>query len=331
MAAKFRRFPDSSNEIDGHLKMETSNLNAMKKILLPAIAFLALLGAPLARAWSYNEGDLLLVFREPGNYDVEYDLGSVSNLLGHPNGYTTTITGWNPSVVTGQFGADLTGVDVVLLAVSATNAASTVWLSSSQPNTTAYNISSTAYSGILSVINATGNKPITPFNVTPAPVTPTNAYAIQPSGLQGGASYDYIVSGGTFANIPNLGGRSPFTVQQSIPGSFDFWAIQPTSVYPNSPPDQLIGTFTITSSGVLTFVAGPQPSNITGVSRSGNVSTVQFTTTVGNQYSVAYTNQLGGSAAWPVDTTTLTGDGNIDTINHTNNSPAVEFYRINTQ
>jgi hypothetical protein len=304
----------------------------MKKIILPAIFLLALLAAPLARAWSYNDGDLLLVFRESGFNDIEYDLGSVSNLLSHTNGYATTITGWNSSVATSQFGADLTGVSVVLLAVtSPTNVTPTAWVSGSEPNTTAYNVSSSAWSSNLhGIISAIGNKPVLPFELPAAPVTPTNAYSIKPSGTAGGASYDFIVSGGTYANIPNLGGHSPFTVEQTIPASFDFWAIQPTSVYPNSPPDKLIGTFTITSSGVLTFVAGPRASTIAGVSRSGNVSTVQFTTTVGNHYSIAYTNQLG-AGAWPVDATTLTGDGNIDTINHTNNNVGAEFYRVNTQ
>lgn len=305
----------------------------MKKILLPIIALLVLLAAPLARAWSYNNGDLLLIFRESGFNDVEYDLGSVSNLLGHPNGYTTTISGWNPSLVTSQFGADLTGVDVILLAVtSPTNATPTAWVSGSEPNTTAYNVSQAAWDqNLYSTISAVGNKPILPFELPAAPVIPTNAYSIQPSGTQGGASYDYIVSGGTFGNIPNLGAHSPFVVQQTIPGSFDFWAIQTTSVYPNTPPDHLVGTFNITSSGVLTFVAGPRASIISNVTHSGNVSSVQFSTTVGDQYSVAYTNQLGGSAVWPADSTTVTGDGRIDTINHTNANPSIEFYRINTQ
>jgi len=82
----------------------------------------------------------------------------------------------------------------------------------------------------------------------------------------------------------------------------------------------------------LTFVAGPRASTIIGVSRSGNVSAVQFTTTVGNTYSVAYTNQLvRGSSPWPVDaSTTLVGNGRINTVTHTNASSA-EFYRIATQ
>jgi hypothetical protein len=78
-------------------------------------------------------------------------------------------------------------------------------------------------------------------------------------------------------------------------------------------------------------VAGPRPSTIIGVNHSGNISTVQFTTTVGNTYSVVYTNQLGGAAAtWPVDATTLVGDGKINAINHTSSGGA-EFYRVNAQ
>ncbi len=145
------------------------------------------------------------------------------------------------------------------------------------------------------------------------------------------SSYDYTVSGGHFSGIAKLGGNAPFTVEQSIPGTLDFWSIKSTDIYPNSPPDQLIGTFTISADGVLTFVAGPRASNITSVSRSGNVSTVKFTTTVGNTYSVAYTNKLGGAVAtWPVDATTLVGDGKVNAINHTSSGNA-EFYRVTAQ
>jgi hypothetical protein len=90
----------------------------MKKIILITIALLALLATPLARAWSYSDEDLLLVFRASGYNDIEYDLGSVTNLLGRTNGYTTTITGWDSSLVTTEFGPDLTGVDVILLATT---------------------------------------------------------------------------------------------------------------------------------------------------------------------------------------------------------------------
>ena len=302
----------------------------MKKFITLIPAALGLLAALPAQAWTYHDGDLLLIFRKSGHNNVEFDLGSVSNYLGKPNGYTTTVTGWDLSLVTSVFGTDLTGVKVVLLATtSPTNANPTAWLSSAEPNTTAYNVGLSEWTANLhGTINAIGSRPIYPFNVPP---NEANAYSIDPGGQYGAASYDYTVSGGNFNFISKLGGNAPFAVEQAASGSLDFWAIQPTAVYPNPPPDYLVGTFTITSNGVLKFIAGPRASNIIGVARSGNVSAVQFTTTVGNTYSVAYTNKLGGAAAaWPVDATTLVGNGKVNTINHTS-SDSAEFYRVSAQ
>ena len=300
----------------------------MKKIILSTLALLALLATPLARAWNYNDGDLLLVFRASGHNDIEFDLGSVNSLLGQTNGYTTAITGWDTSLVTTEFGTDLTGVSVILLAVSSpADPNLTAWLSSAEPNTSAYrgNLGDWT-SNLHSIINAVGKRPLNPV---PIPATELNAYSINPSAKQ---AYDYLVSGGTptgITAIPQLGGHAPFTVEQTVPGLLDFWAIQPTNT--TQVPDTLIGTFTITANGALTFIAGPRASSILAVNHSGNVSAIQFTTTVGNHYSLAYTNTLGGPvSAWPVDGTTLVGDGNVNTINHTNSSNA-EFYRVGAQ
>jgi len=46
----------------------------MKSIILTTLAALTLLTTPQARAWTYNDGDVLLVFRR-GSQDVEFDLG----------------------------------------------------------------------------------------------------------------------------------------------------------------------------------------------------------------------------------------------------------------
>jgi hypothetical protein len=298
----------------------------MKSIILITLAALTLLATPLARAWTYNDGDVLLIFRK-GTQNIEFDMGSVANFLGHTNGYTTTVTGWDSNLVTTTFGGSLTGAKVVLIA--STGASN--WLSSAEPNTTAYNVSGQAADDLHGVISAVGTRPLYPIAI---PATETNAYSIDTTGQYASSSYDSVVSGGGVNTkaLPKLGGYAPFTVEQSAPGSLDFWAIEGTSVYPNSPPDQLIGTFTITSNGVLTFVAGPRPSTVTAVSHAGNVSALSFTTTVGNTYSVAYTNQLvRGSSPWPVDaSTTLVGNGRINTVTHTNAGSA-EFYRIATQ
>ena len=295
----------------------------MKSLILITLAALTLLTAPVARAWTYSDGDVLLVFRN-GSQDVEFDLGSVTNFLGRTNGYTSAVTGWDSSLVTSTFGS-LTGAKVVLLAT----AGGTNWLSGAEPNTTAYNVSSQGANSLHGVINSVGNKPLYPINI---PAAEPNAYSIDVGGQYETSSYDYIVSGGHFSGISKLGGYAPFTVEQSIPGFLDFWQVQSTTVYPNSPPDRLVGTFYITSGGTLIFVAGPRAPAVTGVSRAGNVSTVQFTTTVGNTYSVAYTNSLGGPVSnWPVDANTLIGDGNVDSLNHTNSGAAAEFYRVSAQ
>jgi len=325
----------------------------MKKIILLTLALLALQAAPVARAWTYNDGDLLLIFRAAngGGNDIEYDLGSVSNYLGKATGYTAVVGGWDPLVVTTNGYPSFSGADVLLLAVtSRTNATPTAWLSGTEPNTTAYNESRSGwFTRLYSIINAIGNRPLYPSKIR---VANANAYAIDPTGTDPiigkyqFSSYDYIAyaalgasgqtpGGVSLGNIlPNLGGNAPFTVEQAVPGQLDFWQVQATTSPTNNPPaDKLIGTFTIDAGGNLTFVAGPRATTINSVSRAGSVSTLGFASVVGNKYSVVYTNQLGGAAAtWAVDTnTTVVGNGYTDTITHTNAGGAAEFYRIQTQ
>ena len=294
----------------------------MKRFILSSLAALALLATPQVRAWNYNQGDLLLVFRN-GSQDVEFDIGSVTNLLGHTNGYTTTVTGWDPNLINSTFGS-FAGLDVALIATSGT----TNWLSGAEPDTTAYNISSQSAQTLGSIIGGVGSKPLFPIAI---PTAETNAYSIDVTGQYKKSSYDYVVSGGLYNGIPQFGGNAQFAVEQSVPGLLDFWAISPTTVYPNSPPDKLLGTFNITASGVLTFTAGPRSATVLNLNHAGGVSAIQFATTVGNTYSILYTNKLGGAkTTWPVDATTLTGDGRADTLYHTNSS-AAEFYTIQTQ
>ena len=293
----------------------------MKKIYLTILAAATLLSAPPARAWIYNDGDVLLVFRKSGQ-DIEYDLGSVANFLGKTNGYTNTVTGWDPTQVTGAVGSFI-GAKVVLLATGPTN-----YLSSPEPNTTAYNIDAQEADTLHGVISAIGTGPLYPLAI---PSNSPNAYVIDTGGDFKASAYDSIVSGGQFNGVPQLGGNAAFTVEQVLPASLDFWQIQSSSVFPNPPPDKLIGVFTVAANGAITFVAGPRQSKIVRVTRSGTNSVVQFTTTVGTTYGLAYTNQLGGAAStWPVDATTIVGTGSLNVINHTNSATA-EFYRVTAQ
>jgi hypothetical protein len=307
----------------------------MKTILSISLAVLALLAASPVRAWTYADGDALLVFRD-GSHDVEFDLGSITQFTGHTNGYSVVVTNWSLSLVTSTFGSDLTtngdGVTVLLLAATTpTSATPTVWLSGAEPNTTAYNPSAAGLGSLYGLVSSIGIAPKT-YAVPTNSTAQSYVIGVTGSGNAGKykyASYDYIVSGGTYNALATLGGNATFIVEENIPGSLDLWSIQSASSTPQ-PPDSLVGTFNITAGGVLTFVAGPRASAITAVARAGSVSTVSFSTTVGRSYSLAFTNSLSGASPWPVDGTVITGNGRVNSIIHTNSS-SVEFYRVAAQ
>jgi hypothetical protein len=304
----------------------------MKKTFQITLAALGLLAVPLARAWTYQDGDVLLIFRD-GTYDVEFDLGNISQFTGKTNGYTAVVSNWSLPLVTSTFGPDLTtngdGVEVLLVATTpSTDPNPTAWLSSSEPNTTAHSPSPSGWGVIYSAINGVGISPKI-YNVPTNSVAQSYVIGTIGSGSAGKykyASYDYIVSGGTYNGISQLGGEAPFIVEQNIPGTLDFWGIQATGSTP-LPPDTLVGTFNITANGVLTFVAGPPPSNILGITRSGGTDTVSFTTRVGGNYWLAYTNTLAAPvSSWPLVSGPYPGDGHNDSLTHAT-SDSSGFYR----
>lgn len=301
----------------------------MKTFLKLSLVALALLSAPLARAWTYTNGHALLVFRLSGLNNVEFDLGDVSQFTGKQNGYTTTVANWNLNLVTNVFGSDLTGVSVILAATTSdTNASPSAWLSSGDADAHPHNYSFPTWrNNLYSVINAIGTRPLTYL----VPTAGAAAYSIDPGGTYRLASYDYIVSGGGVNSgaIPQFGGNVSFPVEKSIPGSFGFWQIAPGS---STQPATYVGTFTIDESGNLSFTAGPlsvvTPPTILSINRTGQVNAVTFTTASGGNYWLTYSAALAGNGTnWPVVSGPVPGDGNNQTLSHTS-TDANGFYRV---
>jgi hypothetical protein len=297
----------------------------MKKIL--GLAVFGLAAAAAHGGWAYQDGDVLLIFRERGFNDVEFDLGSINQFLGQPNGTTTVVTNWDVALVTNVFAPDLTGVSVITAATESwTNSSKIAWLSGPLPNTTAYNVTPSAWqSGLWSIIDSIGTRPVT-YGIPQAEGT---AYSIDPGGPYAIASYDNIVSsdGAHISSISKFGGNSPFIVETQIPGSFEFWGIQPSTGVPK-PADGLVGTFTVTASGTLTFVAGPPPPVISGLNVTSGISTVSFATVIGGQYWLAATNVLGAPISqWPLVSGPIPGNGNNTSLTQTNEN-ANTFYSV---
>jgi len=321
----------------------------MKKLFQLSALALGLLSAATAQAWTYHDGDVLLIFREsalptyPSPYnDVEFDIGSVTNFLGLTNGYTTTVTGWTLSQVTGVYGANLTGVSVILVAATnPTNATPTAyfsaalpqtfWFNGAQPYNTAYNVPPSVWQAYWSTINSLGTRPLLYSSASQQSAT---YYSLAATDVR---SYDHIVSTDTSFTralgtlpgsdwLPEFGGNGPFSVEGVAPGSFGFLAVTTNVV--SQARDTYVGTFTISTGGVLTFTAGPPQPHVTAITRSGTTSTVSFSTVLSGSYGLVYTNVLGGSITnWPSVGGSLVGDGNTNSLTHTTTG-SIGFYGV---
>src|ERR1035437_6968723 len=302
----------------------------MKKILQLTLAVAALLAATPVRACNYQDGDTLLIFRASGFNDIEFDLGNINQFTNLASGTTITVNNWSLNLVTNTFGSDLTGVGVIVAATTSNNIVNkAAWLSSSDASVVPNAVTpSTWQANLWSIINSVGTRPLIYFVPT---TNGASAYSIPTSGSYSLAAYDKIVTanGQNAGSIEEFGGNVAFTVEQSAPGSFNFWRIAPSSANPK-PVATLAGTFTITAAGVLTFTAGasvPAP-GITSITRSGNLNTIGFTTVTGGNYWLAYTNKLGGAATnWPTVSGPVTGDGNNNSLTHTTAGSA-GYYRV---
>jgi hypothetical protein len=272
----------------------------MKKILhftIAGLAWLAVLATPLARAWTYSDEDVLLIFRgQTIADDVEFDIGQVSQFTSPANS-TIHVTSWNASLVTGTLGANLNtaGVSYVLAATTGRIVGPCAWLSSSDTSATVKDLTLSAWTGELyDYIEAIGTYPVNYGNTTAS----ANAYVIEQFGDQAAgasslASYDYIVSndGQNLSQIAYFGGNVSFDVQGSAPGTVEFWQINTSSSNPK-PAATFIGTFDLDANNNLYFYAASvslQPA-IVGAAQSADQSTytVRFTTLANGSYSLFY-------------------------------------------
>src|ERR1041385_3452924 len=112
------------------------NYSRLRSIVCQSL-FAALLAGtvPLASAFTYSDGDLLLVFRKDGFKDVEFNVGSVSNLLGRANGTKDTIINWHRNLDNTTSNTNVNGLNYVLRAATdTTNALRRDWATSSSLN-----------------------------------------------------------------------------------------------------------------------------------------------------------------------------------------------------
>ena len=107
-------------------------------------------------------------------------------------------------------------------------------------------------------------------------------------------------------------------------------------IVPGSGNATYLGYFQLTSSGVFTFTAAgtaPAPNPVTlAISRTGTMSSIQFNSQAGYQYTLRYTNSTGlrsSIGTWPA-AAPVSGTGSTVTISDTTTDP-IRFYVVGAQ
>ena len=294
-------------------------MNKLSRILLTVFTAGA---AQVASAFNYTNSDLLLVFRANGFNDVEFDLGTVSNYLGRARGTVVHVSNFDLSVATNNFG-NLNGVKFDLLsATTLSDSLPRIWATDANlaGSPTALNYAS--WNGFQSFISTVGSLATiyTVSNTTPS-------YVVSPTD---NSSYTYNASESGVLNAANIGGRSPYAVENAIPATLSFYELQISGATP-LPAAPLVGRFMMDAAGNLTFVAGAPiltQSQIVGVSRNGSQTSVSFTTTASAaQYRLRYAANPAGP--WTTLPTAAAGDGTVQTLTDTT-ADSARYYSIVT-
>jgi len=264
-------------------------------------------------AFTYTNTDLLLVFRKDTFNDVEFNLGSVSNFLGRANGTVITVNNWNFGLVKTNFNNSFLNVKFLLAAVTdSTDPLRRAWLTDATSTDIPTDQSNSRLTQIYSKIAQAGAEAAAAtFTNTSSQVYITNS--------SDSTSFTYIASGGGQLDASTLGGASPFPIEIENPATNRFVEIKASSLTPK-PAATIVGTFSMTSAGVLTFTAGPPlaaltPSHIVSIGRDTGLNSVTFTTVSGNNYRLRYSTLLGG--AWTTLPGSVAGDGSNKTLTDT--------------
>jgi hypothetical protein len=331
-------------------------------VQLAIVTVLVLPELASAQFFTAGKGDLLGGFRKTGgnqgNYELLLNIGNITNFLAKAPGTVVPINNFSASQLTDAFpnynnlqwsvSATFTGVPFSTWAgfqldtIWFTLPRTTVVTQTTPPTRSSYSTQSSVVSGISSV-GSGANTLSTRAGTTN---TDNNALLVREPVNDPNDLSTFIEDPQNFS-LGDFGGNLPSTVENTTPASFtsavvsDLYQVVPTGYTdPNSGTTSgaayYVGYFTLNPNGTMTFtrastVAQPPAPQIVSMARSGNTSTVFFTTTNGTfTYSLYYTNSTGLTASatnWPVSSTTLIGNGLTNSLSDTTTATN-RFYRI---
>ena len=240
-------------------------------------------------------------------------------------GTVIPVTNWSLQTVTNKLNHSLLNVKFLLAAVTTSDdPLRRASLTDATSIDTPTDQSGSRLTQIYSKISEVGGEATAATFTNSSQVYITNASAV--------TSYSYIASGGGQLDASTLGGAAPFPIEIENPATNRFIELKASNVSPK-PAATIVGTFSLTSAGVLTFSAGPPvtaltQSHIQSIARSGSVNTVTFSTAIGANYRLRYTtNLVSGASIWTILPTSIAGDGSNKTLTDTTSDPR-RFYVV---
>jgi hypothetical protein len=317
-----------------------------------AVLFLAT-GAQALTTFSPSNLDCMLDFRQLGTanpFDLEVDLGSVTNFYAVPIGNTITISNYNIAQLTNAMaGSNFANVEFSVCAAnnSPTTGASAnypkgnMWITYARTTTNVQSVPfarSTASTLIGSgevVTSLGGEAQLYSSLINPDPLGNTsNAVAIPPSATE--SCEGYIGPGATSylqSSFPQqIGQYSPPSFVSAIVSDFyvDYPTRQPDPLNNNATSGNvsLLGYFTFFPNGTMTFTrqannvnTPPPPAPVLTISRIGITNIISFGTTNGATYTLLYNTLPGLTTArssWLTLGGSIIGGGGTTNFTDTN-------------
>jgi hypothetical protein len=313
--------------------MKHSNRPFLRKVLIPAMAFLIITQAAQSQQafTNHSTGDLTLGFRKASPYteafDVVVNIGRATNFVNQAAGTTSNLTGFNTAqLVTGSFST----YDNLSWSVFADAHNSgvpgypsgTLWLTtprdtfgvqSDPPDRALLSEQNVVVGKIESILNGAVDisgrlGASNTYNTTTLVREPLNTNSI----TQGENLANYIAGSdstqGTFGDAWYDENSSPINVENVTGTNFisplqsDLYEIRPVgSLDPHTSMTDgsayYIGYFQLNTDGSMTFTRASSsttpPAPVLTLTRFGNTSTISFTTTNGAVYTLYGTNISG--------------------------------------
>ena len=198
--------------------------------------------------FTYQDADLMLVFRKAGFNDVEFNLGSISNYLGLPNMRFLSVN-YDFSRVQAAYGGNLSGVRYVLMAATAaTDPMLRVWLTDSASSGLPQDETGSAWTAQQGKISAVGVGATGHYY----PDAVGQSLVIAPSEAD---SYAYIASAGGTLDVSTMGGVAPYGVEANLNGTMRMFELK-VSEDSVKPFAVQTGRFRAGTDGSLSFWAG---------------------------------------------------------------------------